>query len=108
MPQLDTNSSSNWAITRNQEIWAGVLLLFGGLLLLVMNWYDALYKGKFSAKATFAAPLAMAAGLMVLAIPFPAKEHFPKAEFIPKGWILFIFAGFAVGVLNWCYFMGIF
>jgi drug/metabolite transporter (DMT)-like permease len=95
------------AITRNQEIIAGILSILAGLFALVMNWMSAIHSAKFYTSATILAPICIAFGLCFLLIPYPQKEHFPKAEFAPKSWAYLIIPGFILGILNWLYFMGI-
>ena len=41
---------------------------------------------------------------MLIAVPYPDKSKFPKADFAPKGWAVFIPIGMILGFLNW-YFM---
>ncbi|MGI8787240.1 MAG: hypothetical protein ACR2HG_05705 [Pyrinomonadaceae bacterium] len=104
------NPSENWTnqvLTRNQEILFGILALLAGLFLLIMNWMSATNSGKFYAGSTIMAPFLVAIGLCLIVFPFPEKEHFPKAEYAPKTWAIFLVPSFILGAINWAYFMGI-
>ena len=94
-------------ITRNQEIVIGMLTVLAGLFILVMNWMQAVYSEKYYASMTILAPVCIAFGLCLLIVPYPQKEHFPKAEFAPRSWAFFIVPGIILGILNLLYFMGI-
>jgi magnesium-transporting ATPase (P-type) len=95
------------AITRKQETGFGVFLLSGGAFIFVMNWMSAIYSNHFYTSATFLGPVAFAVGLCFITIPFPQKEHFPKAEYAPRSWAFLIIPSIIISILNWLYFMGI-
>jgi RNA polymerase subunit RPABC4/transcription elongation factor Spt4 len=102
-----SNEWTNQVITRKQELIFGFSALFAGIFLLGMNWLSASNSGKFYAGSTILAPVTIAIGLCLIVFPFPEKEHFPKAEYAPKGWAIFLIPAFIIGALNWAYFMGI-
>ena len=91
-------------ITRSKEIVIGVLLILGGVVAFLANWSNAIIQGKFRHGMSIIAPLILVSGIMLIAVPYPDKSKFPKAEFAPKSWGVFLLVGAVLGFANW-YFM---
>lgn len=108
--EYEESSSAHWTnqvITRNQEIIIGLVTSLIGVFIIVMNWMNAIYSEEFYSSMTFIGPVCVAMGMCFLIFPFPEKEHFPKAEYAPKTWAIFLIPSFILGAVNWAYFMGI-
>ena len=91
-------------ITRSKEIVIGTLLILMGIVAFLANWSDAIIKGKFRHGMSIMSPLILVSGIMMIAVPYPDKSKFPKAEFAPKAWGFFLLVGAVLGFGNW-YFM---
>lgn len=78
-----------------------MIAILGGLFLFFINWYDALAKGKFRPGVAIWGPFTFFLGIMLIAVPYPDKSKFPKAEFAPKTWAIFIVIGSVLGFANW-------
>jgi drug/metabolite transporter (DMT)-like permease len=91
-------------ITRGKEIVIGVLLTLAGLVTVLANWRHVVDEGLMRHGMAILAPVLFVGGIMLIAAPYPDKRHFPKAEFAPKSWNIFILVGVVLGFSNW-YFM---
>jgi drug/metabolite transporter (DMT)-like permease len=88
-------------ITRTKEVVIGVLLILAGIVAFLANWSDAVLEGKFRHGMAIMSPLILVSGVMMIAVPYPDKSNFPKAEFAPKAWGFFLLIGAVLGFLNW-------
>ncbi len=91
-------------ITRSKEIVIGILLVLMGIVAFLANWSDAITEGKFRHGMSIMSPLILVSEAMMIAVPYPDKSKFPKAEFAPQAWGFFLLAGAILGFANW-YFM---
>jgi len=94
-------SQTDIQITRSKEIVIGVLLISLGIVGFLANWSDAITEGKFRHGMSIMMPLMFVSGVMMIAVPYPNKSKFPKAESAPKAWGIFLLVGAILSFLNW-------
>lgn len=88
-------------MTRGKEIVIGILMAVLGFVAVAGNWASAIYGEKYRPGAAIWSPLLFFAGIMLIAVPYPDKSKFPKAEHAPKAWAGFLAVGALFGGLNW-------